>query len=118
MKTERTSSDIKISQVKNIGQILETFKMNNCKPIGTPREEYSKLSKTDCPQERSEQQLRMRKTDFRDLIGCLNYLALSSVPDICFAANALSAFVENPGEVHWKAAERVLRYLRGTMNQT
>ena len=60
----------------------------------------------------------MSKTNFRSLIGCLNYLALSSKPDICFAANALSSFVENPGEVHWKAAKRVLRYLRGTMNQT
>ena len=43
---------------------------------------------------------------------------MSSRLDICFAANALSSFVENPGEVHWKAAKRVLRYLRGTMNQT
>ena len=60
----------------------------------------------------------MSKTNFRSLIGCLNYLALSSRPDICFAANALSPFVENPGEVHWKSAKRVLRYLRRTMNQT
>ena len=52
------------------------------------------------------------------MIGCHNYLALSSRPDICFAANALSSFVENPGEVHWKAAKRIFRYLRGTMNQT
>ena len=62
--------------------------------------------------------LRMSKTNYRSLIGCLNYLALSSRPDICFASNALSSFVENPGEVHWKAAKRVLRYLRGTMEQT
>ena len=60
----------------------------------------------------------MSKTNFRSLIGCLNCLALSSRPDICFAAKALSLFVDNPGEVHWKAAKRVLRYLRGTMNQT
>ena len=41
-----------------------------------------------------------------------------SRPDICFAANALSSVVENPREVYWKAAKRVLRYLRGTLNQT
>ena len=57
------------------------------------------------------------KSNFRSLIGCLNYLALSSRIDTCFAADALSSFVENPEEVHWKAAKRVLRYLRGTMNQ-
>ena len=60
----------------------------------------------------------MSKTNFRGLIGCHNFLALSSRPDMCFAANALNYFVENPGEVHWKAAKRVLRYFRGTMNQT
>ena len=92
--------------------------MNDCRPIGTPLEENSKLSKNDCPQEGSEEQFRMSKTNFRSLIGCLNYLALSSRPDICFAANALRLLVENPRAVHWKAAKRVLRYLRGTMNQT
>ena len=60
----------------------------------------------------------MSKTNFRSLIGCLNYLSLSSRPDICFSANALSSFVEIPGEVPWKAAKCVLRYLRRTMNQT
>ena len=60
----------------------------------------------------------MRKTNFRSLIGCLNYLTLSSRPDFCFAANALSSFVKNPGEVLWKVAKRVLRHLRGTLNKT
>ena len=60
----------------------------------------------------------MSKTNFRSLIGCLNYLALSSRPDICFAASTLISFVENPGEVYWKAAKRVLRHLKGTVNQT
>ena len=83
--------------------------MNDCRPIGTPIEKNYKLSENDCSQEGSEEQLRMGKTNFRSLIGCLNYLALSSRPDIFFAANALSSFVENPGEVHWKAAKRVLR---------
>ena len=86
--------------------------MNGCRPIGTPLEKNCKLSKSDCPQEESEEQLRMSKTNFRKLIGCLFYLDLSTRPDICFADNALISFVENPGEIHWKAAKRVLRYLR------
>ena len=40
--------------------------------------------------------------------------ALSSRPDICFATNLLSSFVENPGEKHWKAGKNCLRYLLGT----
>ena len=92
--------------------------MNDCRPIDIPLQQNCKLSKNKCPQEWSEKQFKMSKTNFRSLICCLNYLALSSRPDICFAANALSSFVENPEEVHWKAAKRVLRYLRGTRNQS
>ena len=92
--------------------------MNDCRPIGTPLEENCKSSKNYCPREGSQEQLRMSKTNFRSLIGCLNYLALSSRPDICFAANALISIFENPAEVHSEAAMRVLIYLRGTMDQT
>ena len=42
----------------------------------------------------------------------MNYLGCSRRPDIAFAANFLSSFVENPGEYHWKAGKRVLRYLK------
>ena len=52
----------------------------------------------------------MQKYDYRGLVGCLNYLALSSRPDICF--------VENPGEKHWKAGKNCLRYLLGTKSST
>ena len=48
MKIERTSLEIKIRQEKYIEKILETFKMNDCRPIGTPLEENCKLSKNDC----------------------------------------------------------------------
>ena len=40
----------------------------------------------------------MRCFDYRNLVGCLIYLACSNRPDIAFAANFLSCFVENPGE--------------------
>ena len=83
MKIEKTSSEIKFSQEKYIEKILETFKKNDCGPTGTTLEENCKLSKNDCPQEGSEEQLRMSRTNFRSLIGCLNYLPLSSRPFCC-----------------------------------
>ena len=33
-----------------------------------------------------------------------------------FAVSKLSRFVSKPGDVHWHAVERVMRYLKGTMN--
>ena len=42
------------------------------------------------------------------------YLASATRPDISFAVSKLSRFVSNPGDVHWHALERVMRYLKGT----
>ena len=44
------------------------------------------------------------------------YLASGTRPDISFAISKLSQFVSKPGDVHWKALQRVLRYLEGTVN--
>jgi len=44
------------------------------------------------------------------------YLASATRPDISFAVSKLSRFVSNPGDDHWKALERVMCYLKGTMN--
>eukprot|EP00961_Rhodomonas_salina_P151325 2037188-Rhodomonas_salina.1 len=35
-------------------------------------------------------------------------------PDLAFAFEELSKFVQNPGQVHLKAAQRTLAYLAGT----
>jgi hypothetical protein len=44
------------------------------------------------------------------------YLASATRPDISFAMSKLSRFVSNPGDDHWRALERVLRYIKGTMS--
>ena len=44
------------------------------------------------------------------------YLASVTRPNISFAVSKLSWFVSNPGDNHWRALERVLRYLKGTMS--
>ena len=44
------------------------------------------------------------------------YLASATRPDISFVVSKLSWFVSNPGDDHWKALERVMCYLKGTMN--
>jgi len=44
------------------------------------------------------------------------YLASATRPDISFVVCKLSRFVSNPGDDHWRALERVMRYLKGTMS--
>jgi len=44
------------------------------------------------------------------------YLASATRPDISFAMSKLSRCTSNPGDDHWRALERVLCYLKGTMS--
>ena len=51
---------------------------------------------------------------YHQLIGSLMYLT-NTMPDICFAVNALSQFMCEPRQIHWIAAKHVLGYLCGTV---
>ena len=52
-------------------------------------------------------------TIYRQLIGSLLYLTHSR-PDICYAVNAVSRYMQQPHDYHWKAAKRILQYIQGT----
>jgi hypothetical protein len=56
------------------------------------------------------------KLRYSQIIGSLMYLASATRPVISFVVMKLRRFVSNPGDGHWRALERVLRYLKGTMS--
>ena len=58
----------------------------------------------------------MRQYPYISIIGSLMYLALTTRPDIAYAARVLARFNSNPGLAHWQAAKHVLRYLKGTLD--
>ncbi|CAI7882504.1 unnamed protein product [Closterium sp. NIES-54] len=53
---------------------------------------------------------------YAELIGSLMYAMMCTRPDLAYPISMLAHFVGtgHHTEVHWKAAKRVLRYLRGT----
>lgn len=87
--------------------------MSECNSVQTPLDVNQKLNKTMCPKTEAERELMMR-VPFRQLMGSLQFLAQCTRPDICFAVSSVSSFCSNPGEVHWIAAKRILRYLKGS----
>ncbi|KAG6401917.1 hypothetical protein SASPL_138785 [Salvia splendens] len=51
----------------------------------------------------------------KSLVGSMRYLTCSR-PDILYATGLVSRYMENPTTSHFKAAKRILRYLRGTID--
>ncbi|KZV33170.1 hypothetical protein F511_18186 [Dorcoceras hygrometricum] len=84
--------------------------MLNCKPVNTPMQFGTKLSRMKQVGEEE-----VDPTTFKSLVGSLRYLTCTR-PDILFAVGIVSRFMENPIESHMMAAKRILRYIKGTVN--
>ena len=54
--------------------------------------------------------------EYLRIIGNLMYIMNCTRPDIAYFVSKLSRYTSNPGEDHWKAIVRVLRYLKYTLN--
>ena len=112
---DRNTRTIKLDHEIQINKSLETFRMSQCNPAPTPTE-VRKLTMEDCPVTQEEKN-EMAKVPYKSLIGSLQYIALSTRPDIAYAVNQLSRYLANPGPAHWQAGKRVLRYLKGTASE-
>ncbi|KAL5550806.1 hypothetical protein UlMin_000982 [Ulmus minor] len=83
--------------------------MLDCKPAKTLGATGKALSQYDG--EPFEDQ-----TKYRSLVGALQYVTLTR-PDIAFDVNKACQFMHNPTTAHWLSVKRIMRYLRGTMQQ-
>ena len=55
-------------------------------------------------------------TLYQSIIGGLRYL-VHTRPDITFIVGYVSRFMEDPRQDHWAAVKRLLRYVKGTVDQ-
>ena len=44
------------------------------------------------------------------------YAMTSTKSDIAFMVRKLSRYTNNPGQIHWQAMYRILKYLKNTMD--
>lgn len=99
---------IKMTQQGYIIELLNKFVMIDSKPVTTPIDVNTKLKKEENPTPEEQ------KLPYRELIGGLTYLSVTTRPDIAYSISMLGQFNNCYGFEHWKAAKRVLRYLEGT----
>ena len=110
---DRKTRTVSLSQATYIDTVVKRFKMEETYPVGTLMEPGIQLSKTMCPTDEEEKE-KMNKKPYQMIVGSLMYAAVTTRPDISFAVQQLSQFSSNPGPQHWKAAKRVVQYLKGT----
>ena len=109
----RSKKLLSLSQESYIKKILERFQMQACKPIDTPIAKIQALSRRLCPETLQEKE-QMKRVPYASAVGSLMYAMMCTRPDICFAVGMVSRYQSNPGQAHWKAVKRILRYLKGT----
>ncbi|KAI7932968.1 hypothetical protein MJO28_017896 [Puccinia striiformis f. sp. tritici] len=114
MKIEASSSCIRLSQDLYTKKILASYGFEECRTVLTPLVPNTRLLPAS-PQE--QQQFLKLNINYRRAIGLLNYLAVSTRPDISFAMSQLSQYLEKPGIAHWQACIHLFRYLSGTVGR-
>ena len=68
-----------------------------------PNIQYSKNQCLQTPEQAAE----MYHVPYREAVGSLLYLAVTTHPDIVFQIGILLQFVDNPGQVHWEGVKHV-----------
>ena len=90
-------TSVTVNQEKYIENLLMKLGMSDCKALSTPMAEHVNLTKDMCPLEGSEEQRVMSERNYRGLIGSLNYLSLSSRPDIARAPHVSNSLASSTG---------------------
>ncbi|XP_016672993.1 uncharacterized mitochondrial protein AtMg00810-like [Gossypium hirsutum] len=108
MEVTQAEKGIWLSQKTFAMKILNKFSMENCKATSTPVAVGEKLSSQDKHE-------KVCETTYRSLVGCLLYLTATRL-DIMYVVSLLSRFMHCSNESHFRAAKRVLRYIKGTLS--
>jgi hypothetical protein len=106
----RSSQGFHLRQSKYISDLLTRSKMLGAKPYSSPCLAGSKLSNAD-----GDPLSPTDITTYCQTVGALQYCTFTR-PDIAFSVNQLCQHMHHPSTLHWTAAKRVLRYLKGTID--
>ena len=109
VSVNQTDSDISLNQSGYVTRLLDRFNMQEAKPVATPVDVSSKLTKT-LDSEQFDQVL------YQSAVGSLLYVSIWTRPDVTYAVANVAKFCASPTKEHWTAVKRIMRYLKGTIN--
>jgi hypothetical protein len=105
-----TEDGLHLSQQRYIHDLLTKTNMMLAKPISSPMSASSPLSKF-------EGSTITDPTTYQSTVGSLQYLSITR-PNLSFAVNKVSQFMQEPHESHWAAVKRILCYLKDPSDHT
>ncbi|GKE82921.1 zinc finger, CCHC-type containing protein, partial [Tanacetum coccineum] len=108
IRIKHESNGITISQSHYIEKVLKKFNYFDCTLVSTPIDTSEKLMPNNGQ--------AVSQLEYSRVIGCLMYAITCTRPDIAFAVGKLSKYSSNHGTQHWQAIQRVLKYLKKTMD--
>nr|GEU39694.1 zinc finger, CCHC-type [Tanacetum cinerariifolium] len=108
IRIKHESNGIAISQSYYIEKVLKKFNYSNCTLVSTPL--------NTCEQLMPYKGMAVSQLEYFRVIGCLMYAMTCTRPDIAFDVGKLNRYTSNPGTQHWQAIQKVLKYLKKTMN--
>ncbi|KAH9051522.1 hypothetical protein Ae201684P_007525 [Aphanomyces euteiches] len=110
IKVETHGHVVTMSQQGYVEVLLDKFNMADCKPVSTPEVVGHAL----VPTSKSQDEVKALNLPYRELVGSLQYLVTATRPDIANAVRNLSKHLSKYDDTHWKQAQRVLKYLKGS----
>lgn len=108
---KRDARVLTIDQEEYVNTTLTKFGYEKAKhkDISTPVDSYVNL-RPALPED-----TRTDPTKYREIIGSLMYAMIYTRPDIAFVLGKLSQYMQDPAEHHRAGLNRVMRYLRSTV---
>lgn len=97
-----------ISQTVYAKKVLERFHMADACTVTTPSERGEVKPGESKPISES--------IPYRQAVGSLMYLAVSTRPDLMYAVSVASEKLDQATVADWSAVKRILRYLKGTID--
>ena len=102
---DRKRGTLTISQQGFAEELVKKFRMTSVQSVllkvGVKLVEFDENEKTE-------------SWPFRELVGGLMWLAISTRPDISNAVRSVASYCSAPKAVHWKSALSILAYINGT----
>ena len=103
---------ITLGQKAYINSIIKRFNLEKATLSSIPIDLNINLDNKRCEDKAID------KHTYLSMIGSLMYAALGTRLDIAYAVTVLSRYNQEPLAMHFTAAQKVIRYLKGTLNST